>query len=47
VHRNIEKKLRKTKASQAVVSTPKYSRHDRLHIELGVELGMRNNAYRI
>jgi len=43
VHRNTEKKLRITEASRAVVMTPKYSRHDRLHIELG----MRNDAYRI
>jgi hypothetical protein len=43
LHRNKEKKLRITKASQAVVRRPKYSRHGRLH----TELGMRNNAYRI
>jgi len=43
VHKNTEKKLRITKASQAFVRTPKYSRHDRLHIELG----MRPDAYRI
>jgi hypothetical protein len=43
VHKNTEKKLRITKASQAVVRTPKYSRHDTLHIELG----MGPDAYRI
>jgi hypothetical protein len=43
VHKNTEKKLRITKASPPVVRTPKYSRHDRLHIELG----MRPDAYRI
>jgi len=42
VHKNTEKKLRIIKASQAVVRTPKYSRH-KLHIELG----MRPDAYRI
>jgi hypothetical protein len=43
VHKNTEKKLKVTKASQGVVRTPKYSRHDRLHIKLG----RRHDAYRI